>query len=105
MSPGRQRDRTYDVYAGVHILLSILRVSAASPTWGAILSSIAFDATAPAIWKATSLNADTGGKILPLVCSVLREISAKVLAAAMNMPSVIRFAWQAIAPRPIPGKM
>jgi len=57
---------------------------------------MAFEATALAISKATFLYADTGGKMLPSGRSVPREISAKVVAAAMNMPSLIRVAREAL---------
>jgi len=66
---------------------------------------MAFEATALAISKATFLNADTGGKMLSSGRSVPREISAQVLAAVVNTPSLIRVAPEALAPRPIPGKM
>ena len=46
---------------------------------------MAVNPTALATWKATFLWADTGGKMFPSGSFVLREISARALATAVNI--------------------
>src|SRR5258705_6338625 len=92
-----------DVTGGPHLGVDALRDLYGRNIRGKPLC--AWRATARAMVVATSRNALTGGSKLCFGFSRAGEELANAFAAAMNIPSLTRFAPTASAPRPIPGKM